>query len=361
MDWVAIDVHIAGNAVTHRLAEAFRLRVAEAAGLLTLTYAGMAEHAMDGNLADVTNSQIEARAHWHGKRGALAQFVRANLCDESGTVNEWEEYNGANMREAEASRERSKRWREAKRKEKEERELLALQQAEGTPNRTAFGTHTERVANASTRQDKTVQEKRAVERDGNSGAGNAAPPASASARSALPELPPAALEFGKTFYAGADAARRADVLAQLHATLADGATLNGNAKRIRAQSPARLEAKCREVMAAPPKKRDAAIVILLLKLADTSDGSAPGHVAEATAAVSRTKDERTGAQRTAAAEAWLVDRPDVEAEITAQLRQDGHTDPKDPTRKILRRAALLLRWEAACAPLNAVEPEPANA
>lgn len=232
--------------------------------------------------------------------------------------------------------------------------LLDKQKDKQPPNQTVKQTPTPAVAVAS-----------AVALDlgkvGTSGAGNAAPPASASPRCALPELPPAALEFGKAFYAGASPERRADVAAQLLATLADGATLNGNAKRIRAQSPARLEAKCREVIAKPPRQRDKAIVILLLKLADTTDGSAPGHIAEATATVARRREERTGAQRTAAAESWLADRPDVEAELEGYLLDEGHTNPKDPTCKIMRRHALLQRWEAAGAPLNAVEPETANA
>lgn len=167
MEWVAIDVHIGGNAVTHRLAEAFKLRVAEAAGLLMLTFAGMAEHAPDGSLVDVPSSQIESWAQWHGKRGKFAEFFRAQLCDEIGIVREWEDYNGASMRAAESSRERSRRWREVRRREREVRDLealrlaeetangTALQPSDGTPERTAFATSTEPVANASTGQDLT--------------------------------------------------------------------------------------------------------------------------------------------------------------------------------------------------------------
>ena len=79
MEWVAIDVHIAGDAVTHRLADRFRLRVAEAAGLLALAFAGMAQHAQSGELAAITDSQIEEWAHWHGKRRAFAAFFREHF------------------------------------------------------------------------------------------------------------------------------------------------------------------------------------------------------------------------------------------------------------------------------------------
>jgi hypothetical protein len=146
MEWVAIDVHIAGDAVTHRLAGTFRLRVAEAAGLLTLVFAGMAQHAQDGSLTDVTDSQLEAWALWHGKRGALATFVRAQLCDDDGTVRAWEKYNGAAIREAKASRERMRVYRAKRRTERGEHEPhdsengTAVGTAVGTANCTQNGT-----------------------------------------------------------------------------------------------------------------------------------------------------------------------------------------------------------------------------
>lgn len=143
MEWVAIDVHIAGDAVTHRLAERFRLRVAEAAGLLTLAFAGMAQHAQDGALAEVTDSQIEAWAMWHGKRGAFAALFREQLCDEDGVVRAWEKYNGRSIRRAEAAKERSREWREQRERERTERAPSA--------NGTHMRTHTVRR----TRQDQT--------------------------------------------------------------------------------------------------------------------------------------------------------------------------------------------------------------
>lgn len=156
MEWVAIDVHIGGDAVTHRLAAAFRLRVPEAAGLLALVFGGMAQHAQDGSLAEVTDSQIESWALWHGKRGAFAAFFRAQLCDDDGTVRAWETYNGAAIREANASRERMREYRARRRREKEERERLESEiraartahetangTGDGTPNGTANGTRNE--------------------------------------------------------------------------------------------------------------------------------------------------------------------------------------------------------------------------
>jgi hypothetical protein len=152
MEWIAIDVHIAGDAVTHRLADAFRLRVAEAAGLLTLAFAGMAQHAQDGSLSSVTDSQIESWAYWQGKRGAFAAFFRAQLCDERGTVRAWEKYNGANIREAHAARERMRGYRARK---KAERSAHGTEHgtANGSGNGTANGTRD--VRHNMTGQDRT--------------------------------------------------------------------------------------------------------------------------------------------------------------------------------------------------------------
>lgn len=144
MEWVAIDVHIAGDAVTHRLADRFRLRVAEAAGLLALTFAGMVQHARDGSLADITDSQLEAWATWHGKKGQFAAFFREQLCDDTGTVRAWEEYNGRSIRRAEAAKERSRVWREQQDKERTER----------TQNANRMHTQTHTVCR--TRPDQTV-------------------------------------------------------------------------------------------------------------------------------------------------------------------------------------------------------------
>lgn len=151
MEWVAIDVHIAGDAVTHRLAETFRLRVPEAAGLLALAFAGMAQHAQDGELADVTDSQIESWAMWHGKRGAFAAFFRAQLCDEHGCVRAWEKYNGRNIRRARAAADRSREWRDRRHAERNER----AENANGADTRTHTRTHSVRR----TGQDRTGQDQ----------------------------------------------------------------------------------------------------------------------------------------------------------------------------------------------------------
>lgn len=174
MEWVAIDVHIAGDAVTHRLAEAFRLRVPEAAGLLTLAFAGMAQHAQDGELADITDSQIESWVMWHGRRGAFAAFFRAQLCDEHGCVRAWEKYNGRSIRRAEAAKVRTRQWRERQDQQRTERET----NAHAADTRTHNGAHNVRR----TRQDQTRPDLTAK----GSGADAPTPPPRGKAKKSLP-------------------------------------------------------------------------------------------------------------------------------------------------------------------------------
>lgn len=112
MDFVAIDTDIAGDRVTIELARALKVKRAHAAGLLVLTFAGMAKHAQDGCLDGVLDEQIEEWAYWHGRPGDYAAFVRANLCDANGLVTAWERWNGKMIARAKAERERLRQYRE---------------------------------------------------------------------------------------------------------------------------------------------------------------------------------------------------------------------------------------------------------
>lgn len=149
MDWIAISVTIGGDPAVHRMAAVLRIRVAEVVGLLGLTFAGMAQHAPSGQLADVPNTLLEQWSTWHGKRGAFAAQFRAELCDDAGQVRAWEKYNGANIRRLESARERARIWRETQERERAECE----QNANGTHTRT----RTKRAAYASTEQNSTEQ------------------------------------------------------------------------------------------------------------------------------------------------------------------------------------------------------------
>jgi hypothetical protein len=121
MEWVAIDIDIAGDPAVHRIAAALKVRVPEVVGLLTLAFGGMAKHAPDVNIAGVPDTLLETWATWHGKRGTFAHQFRAELCDETGLVRAWEHYNGRNIRRAKAAIERTQTWRARKDAERTER------------------------------------------------------------------------------------------------------------------------------------------------------------------------------------------------------------------------------------------------
>lgn len=131
MEWVAIDIDIAGDPAVHRMAESLKIRVPEVVGLLTLTFGGMAKHSPDGRIAAVPDVLLETWAAWHGKRGRFATLFRAELCDTDGVVRAWEKYNGRNIRRAKAASERTRIWRE---KSERERALSANGMHNGAHN-----------------------------------------------------------------------------------------------------------------------------------------------------------------------------------------------------------------------------------
>lgn len=173
-------------------------------------------------------------------------------------------------------------------------------------------------------------------------------------------LPAAAREFGKVFYRdrGASRERQEDVHRQLVATLNGGARLKRGVK-VPAGSVARLEAKCREVIAEGVKDPDKAIVVLLTKLSDVSDDS-PTERAAAELKQTERRDEVDTKQRLADAFAWLAEHTDVAAAIDQEL--DATLDAQTPkpegkmremTRRMMHRSAVLKRWT------DAGEPAPA--
>jgi hypothetical protein len=155
MEWVAIDVNIADDPAVHRMADSLRVRVPELVGLLGLTFARMAQHAPDGNLAAVPDTLLEQWSRWHGKRGAFVAQFRAELCDDTGLVTAWEKYNGAHIRRAKAASARTKAWREKQERERTERELAAGQTSSQSANGNANVTHNTTHNVCGTGQDRT--------------------------------------------------------------------------------------------------------------------------------------------------------------------------------------------------------------
>lgn len=123
---------------------------------------------------------------------------------------------------------------------------------------------------------------------------------------AIDEAPLAVLEFRRVFYPDAPEHRQAEIDSQL-LRLANGkAVRRSKGIYVRALSLDRLERKCLEVIDQGAKDRDKAIVILLTKLADTSDVVAQ-----------RVRTDRQELQHEAVdraeqlrdAEAWLASEP----------------------------------------------------
>lgn len=170
---------------------------------------------------------------------------------------------------------------------------------------------------------------------------------------ALAQLPKPALDFLRTFYPRntANAERRTDVAQQLCATLNGGAEYRG--QRVQAFTVDRLATKCRDVMREGVRDPDKAIAVLLLKLGDTSDQSAPGVTVAKIDAAQSLADERETNADLERASAWLSDHPDVDASIDEQLERDGferdldETDVRRITRNIARNSLILAAWRNA--------------
>lgn len=163
---------------------------------------------------------------------------------------------------------------------------------------------------------------------------------------ALAELHPEIVAFGARFYGPAPAARRREIAHQLLA-LANGEAITYRGAPVVAGSVDRLIAACRSIRAL--EKPDSAIAYLLTKLDDSADLTA--------AQVARDKAERETEERATAADVaiantWLSDRPDLAAEIDAELATRGFATTSDDAyvamcRGMMRRTLVLRAWRGA--------------
>lgn len=164
-------------------------------------------------------------------------------------------------------------------------------------------------------------------------------------------LPPAAAEFGRVFYGAASPSRKREVTQQLLATLNGGATFRRGVK-VAAGSVARLEAKCREVIAEGVKDPDKAIVVLLKKLADVGNAQdSPTERAQRAAAAEEDHDNRVGAERLSLALAWLEANPDRAAAIDADVEAQLGPDALPPIRAVFRNSVIARAWQQAGEPI----------
>lgn len=187
----------------------------------------------------------------------------------------------------------------------------------------------------------------------NSGAEITSPRATSPAAplaSAKIELPGDAELFLDAFYNRATLERYRDVNRQLVALLGPTGALHER-QRVRT-TPERLAAKCREVIADGVKDADKAIVVLLIKLADSAEVTEREVRAQREEQV---REEVLTAEDEALAAAWLADHPAVNADIQREV--DAICPPQaepDPfcamTRRVARRGLVVSRWRAAGSP-----------
>jgi hypothetical protein len=346
--WIRVEAHAIESIEVARFAEHLDVDVVTAFGHYCALGGSIAEHAPEGHIADVPNAAIERWGHWHGKRGRFATAVRAVLEDEDGNFLEWLDSMGKLIERRERERTRKSGGNSAE-IPRRDRGISGATERNGTERDV-----TERTASSSVNQNSNRRSGDLDPESARARANGASPhePGSAPPADALrPEdLPPAAQALVARFYprGETDPRRRRDVVTQLLATLGAGARYRK--APVRAHSIDRLERRCAEVLREGMKDPDKAIVVLLAKLSDTSDLSADRQRRELD---ERADEERTEAHDVAAADAWLVDRPDVAAAIDVQLDAEGLVAGdalQDSVRRITARSLLLAAWRADGAP-----------
>lgn len=147
MNWICVATNIKNDVSVALIADACKVRIAEAVGLVTNVYCAMPKGARDGNISTVPDLLLEQWASWEGKRGHFAKAFRANLCTD-GIVRSWEKYNGAAIRESDESIERSKEWRKNRKRTPEqtgERTENERRSQQGSPRRTKRRTNDKRT------------------------------------------------------------------------------------------------------------------------------------------------------------------------------------------------------------------------
>jgi hypothetical protein len=170
------------------------------------------------------------------------------------------------------------------------------------------------------------------------------------------DLPREAIAFVVRFYPrGSDPKRRRDVVTQLLATLGDGARYQQSL--VRAQNPGRLAAKCRDVLREGVRDPNAAIVVLLAKLADSTDYTDAQRQVEH---VERESEQKQTMHDLLAAEQWLTDQPDISTSIDEQLERDGFPAVQVASdddagftamaRRMMRTQLAISQWRLAGAP-----------
>lgn len=118
MNWIRIDRGIGRDVAILRMARQLDVCRAEVVGLVVNVLAQVPDHAPTGDISTLDDADVELWADWQRGPGLFAAAFRAHLCTDAGVIRSWEKHNGAAMRDAAASRDRAKAYREKRKAER---------------------------------------------------------------------------------------------------------------------------------------------------------------------------------------------------------------------------------------------------
>jgi hypothetical protein len=107
--WIRVDAASPRDPKIGNLASALGIHRSQALGLAVAVWCAMSEHAVDGNIARVSDATLEEWAGWPGRRGRFAPEFRSMFTDADGTVSGWSERQGALLTRMERDRQRHKK------------------------------------------------------------------------------------------------------------------------------------------------------------------------------------------------------------------------------------------------------------
>ena len=307
--WIRIDVAIRSDPNVAELAVRLNITKAEAVGLCTLTWAGIAEHRPNGDLSGIGISALENWGGWEPRKGKPAGAF------------------GAAFRELFLSGDAASGWRD--------RQGKLVERAEKDRARKSHGKAQDILGNSA------VTERDGTERDATepkeafqeSDAGRESisdhqpePPASL-----LEQLPREAKQLLSTFYEfPAMTVKQRERYRSVAMQLVDaldpkhpGPKIRGG-QRVKARSKEHLADVCKAVMRDPPNDRDFAVVFVLKKLTDPEKGPSVTELAQRNEAAERQLEDQYHAAAHRAGIGWAQENPTeyqpILAEVDAKYR-----------------------------------------
>ena len=116
--WFRAHAQLHDKHVVKRVASAVGVSLATAAGHLVFLWGALSERAsrgeiIDGNIARISDDEIERMAHWTGAPYAFARVIREKHCNEKGQIHEWQTYMGTLVEKRANQRARVARYRQS--------------------------------------------------------------------------------------------------------------------------------------------------------------------------------------------------------------------------------------------------------